>query len=536
MPTIRRKARQAVKERTSGSEDVGRIFTMALFALSVFAIGLFLWLSFGGQIPLKPQGYRFKVPLTDGPNLVTEADVRMSGVDIGKVKTEKLDTGGARSIAELEIQEQYAPIPSDTRAILREKTLLGETYIELSPGSPPPTPTLKENATLPQAQVEESVQFDEILRIFDGETKQAYREWMTGTAQAARNGAGEDLNDAFGNLAPFAIDGADLLEVLDGQRGDLKALIRDTGRVFGALSEGEGRLRSLIVNSEEAFSALAAEEESLKETFRILPTFLDESRLTVNSLDRFARNTDPLVTRLKPVAADLPPTLRDLGRLAPDLRQLFIDLRPLIREAPDTLPDGARFLRGLTDEGVVEALHTFLPEFNPILSYTDYGQNVLNNFISVGGGATNYRFNAQPFKGDFKGRPEATNGLGVLGQFGIINDRSLNANLRRPSYERGNAYPNPSFYNRARAFGGPLETWDCDPNGGEQRDPREDDPPCFVEPDDLFDGNKYPRLERGETSDVPPLRHNEPCDRPSNPPGSLRAGCGDLTGSPYRGG
>jgi phospholipid/cholesterol/gamma-HCH transport system substrate-binding protein len=357
---------------------------------------------------------------------------------------------------------------------------------------------------------------------------------MKGTALASRGGAGEDLNDALGNLAPFTVDGADLLEVLNGQRSELKSLINNTGRVFGALSEGDGVLRSLIVNSEETFEALASEQASLEETFRILPTFLDESRRTVDRLDRFARNTDPLVTRLKPVAADLPPTLRDLGRLSPDLRQLFIDLRPLINESPETLPEGARFLRGLTDEGVVKAVHTFFPEVNPILSFADYQQGVLNNFLTVGGGATSYRFGEAPAKGDFKGRPQAQNGLGALGQMAIINGRSLRPNPERPDYERANTYVEPNAYNRARAFG-IIEAWDCEPNGGPQRDPEEEDPPCFVEPDSLFDGNKWPRLERGETSDVPALRHNEPCDRPSNPPGSLRAGCGKLTGNPYRG-
>ena len=33
-----------------------RILTMAVFALSCFGLLLFLWLSFGGSIPLKPQG------------------------------------------------------------------------------------------------------------------------------------------------------------------------------------------------------------------------------------------------------------------------------------------------------------------------------------------------------------------------------------------------------------------------------------------------------------------------------------------------
>ena len=43
--------------------------------------------------------------------------------------------GGSRRRAEatLELDARYAPIPADTQAILRQKTLLGETYVELTP-------------------------------------------------------------------------------------------------------------------------------------------------------------------------------------------------------------------------------------------------------------------------------------------------------------------------------------------------------------------------------------------------------------------
>ena len=511
------------------ASSLGQIMTMALFALSVFAITLFLWLSFGGQIPLKPQQYRFKVPLTEGAQLVSEADVRISGVNVGRVKKETLDPSGARSIAELEIEEQYAPIPADTRAILRDKTLLGEAYIELSPGDPN-APTLPENATLPQAQVDEQVQFDEVLRIFDPETKQAFRQWMSGSADAFGQGAGEDVNNALGNLAPFTVDATDLFAVLDEQRPQVAQLVRNTGRVFGALNQGEGTLRHLIVNSNKTFDALADEQDSLRETFAILPTFLDESRLTVNRLDRFAHNTNPLVTRLKPVAAELPPTLRDLRALSPHLRQLFIDLRPLIRQSPRTLPEGARFIRGLVDEGVMRGLHTFLAEVNPILSYSNYAQMTLSTFLSNGAAGLNFRLGSHPAKGEYKGRPEAQNGLGALGQIGVINDRTFKFNQNRTDDpgERANAYPDPTAYNRVRALG-IINSWDCVPNGTEQRDPNEDDPPCFVEPDSLFDGNKYPTLSRGELSASPPVRSNEPCDRPDPPDeGSLLAGCVPL--------
>src|SRR4029078_7478657 len=105
---------------------VTRILIAAGFALSCFALALFLWIAFGGPLPLKPEGYRFEVPFTEATQLAQESDVRISGVSVGKVK--RIDLGDNTAIATIEMDSKYAPVPSDTRAILRQKTLLGETY------------------------------------------------------------------------------------------------------------------------------------------------------------------------------------------------------------------------------------------------------------------------------------------------------------------------------------------------------------------------------------------------------------------------
>lgn len=115
--------------------SVGRILIMVGFALSCFGLLLFLWLAFGGAVPLKAQGYRFTVSFREAGQLAQEADVRISGVSVGKVKVVKPDTSNGTSDATIELQSRYAPIPKDTKAILRQKTLLGETYVELTPGA-----------------------------------------------------------------------------------------------------------------------------------------------------------------------------------------------------------------------------------------------------------------------------------------------------------------------------------------------------------------------------------------------------------------
>ena len=67
--------------------SLGRILAMVAFALSCVGILMFLWLSFGGAVPLRPEGYRVEVQFPEATQLAQEADVRISGVKVGRVRT-----------------------------------------------------------------------------------------------------------------------------------------------------------------------------------------------------------------------------------------------------------------------------------------------------------------------------------------------------------------------------------------------------------------------------------------------------------------
>ncbi len=310
--------------------SVGRILAMVVFSFSCLGILLFLWTSFGGPIPLRPKGYEFKVAFPEATTLPDQADVRIAGVSVGKVVKLSLDKGGARTLATIDVKKGFAPIPKDTKAILRQKTLLGETYVELTPGDPKGG-SLPDGARLADTQVEPTVELDEILSAFDPSTRKAFRQWIQQSAQTIQGGRGQDLNDALGNLQGFAQDGADVLGVLDQQSADLHNFVKNTGVVFHALTERDGQLRSLVTNSNDVFSATASEQNALSRTFDILPTFEDESKATLAKLQGFSSNADPVVNDLKPVADKLQPTVKDLSVLAPSLETLFKKrLPPLI--------------------------------------------------------------------------------------------------------------------------------------------------------------------------------------------------------------
>src|SRR5436305_1852860 len=325
--------------------SLGRIAAMVIFALSCFGLLTFLWISFGGSVPLKAKQYELKINFPEATTIAEAADVRIAGVTVGKVRSKTLDKGANRTTVVLKIDPKYAPLPKDTRAILRQKTLLGETFVELSPGHKA-AGNLPDGGTLSNAQVEPTVELDEILRIFDPATKKAFRSWVQESSKTISGTAPQDLNAALGNLASFAQDGAAVLQVLNTQSTAVRQLIKNTGVVFAALHQRKAELRQLIVNSDRTFSALSAEQNALADTFRIFPTFLDESRLTLARLQTFAINTDPLVNDLKPVADNLGPTIRDPGALSPGLQRLFLRLPPVIRDLNADLPATAAFLRG----------------------------------------------------------------------------------------------------------------------------------------------------------------------------------------------
>jgi virulence factor Mce-like protein len=413
---------------------LGRLLTMVLFALSCFGLLLFLWLAFGGPVPLKPKGYAFKIAFPEATQLAEQADVRMAGVSIGKVTHKDIENKGHANttVATIQLDPQIAPLASDARAILRQKTLLGETYVELTPGTHG-AKKIPENGWLADARVHDAVQLDEIFQALDPVTRRAFQNWQQDLAKGIR-GHGQDFNDALGNLPGFVASGDDVLAVLDAQSAAVQRLIRNTGVTFGALTQNEAQLKNLITGSADTFGALASQNEALAETFKIFPTFLDESRKTFTKLEAFSRNTRPLIQDLRPVARDLRPTLRAVKAFAPDLENTFRKLDPLITASKQGLPALRQTLDATTP--LLGQLQPFLEQLNPILQYLEYYQWQTADFISNGAGAL----------ADTVAVSDTTHQRGhYLRQWGPTGQETLAFWPKRPGVDRGNAYLPPVY-------------------------------------------------------------------------------------------
>jgi phospholipid/cholesterol/gamma-HCH transport system substrate-binding protein len=406
-----------------------RILVMVGFAFSCCAILLYLWLTFGGGVPLSAKGYRIKAPFPEAATLAQEADVRISGVKVGEVKTKDLDLNGNATTVVMEIEPKYAPLAADTKATLRQKTLLGETYVELSPGSRS-GPKIQDGGSLKPGAIGDTVQLDEIFRSFDPETRRAFQTWLDQQGKAVGQ-RGRDLNAALGNLTPFAEDANALLEILNDQSRETRTLVRDTGVVFDALTERDGQLADLISNSNRVFKTTASRDRALAETFTILPTFIDEGRVTTDRLTEFANFTNPLITQLRPAVRQLSPTLVDLRRLAPDLKGLFRDLGPLITVARTGIPATEEFLNDT--KPLLRQLDPFLRDVNPILDWLGIYRREIASFFSLDAAAT-----------QAVDRPPGASGpVHYLRTANPLNPENLAAYPRRIATNRPNPYVAP---------------------------------------------------------------------------------------------
>jgi phospholipid/cholesterol/gamma-HCH transport system substrate-binding protein len=352
-------------EMQKRAPTLGNLLVIILFVLSCFGLLMFLWESFGGPLPLKPKGYRFTVAVPRTITLAEESDVRISGVDVGHVVSLKLGKDG-RTHVTLEIAGQYAPIRANMHAILRQKTLLGETYVQLIPEGQTGR-YLPDEGQLANSQVEPSVTLDDILSAFDPKTRRDFQVWQQAVAEGI-NGRGEQINASFAELEPFVEHANQLVSILDSQEGAVRALVHNTGVVFNALASRDHQLEGLIVNGERTFHAAAEGSQAFANAFRALPTFEHNSRVALKEIDKFAADASPYLDEFRPTERQLALLLQSAKPFAPEFNKFLTALGPLTKAAKTGLPDIKKSL-DLTVP-VLENLRPVLHNLDPFLQYT----------------------------------------------------------------------------------------------------------------------------------------------------------------------
>jgi virulence factor Mce-like protein len=312
-----------------------QLVTIVVFVLICFGVGLFVWRTFGGTTPLQAKGYQVHVLFgSEGTQLTQGSDVRIAGVSVGEVTGVR--TRDERVDATVQLESRYAPMPRDTRAIVRYKTLLGESYVELTPGTRG-GPALREGDTLALGNVHPKQTVDEVLSTFDAPTRARFKEFM-GDMNVALRDRGDDLNAVLGNAAPASEDLGRLAMTLDAEAPALRALVRDSATALQTVADRTESTQRLVRSGDAVFATTASRDHALTDSIRALPPFLSQLRTTLREVDATGTVARPVFARLRPVAPLLKPALEQTAALAPTLRSTFSRLDPIVRMAGRTIP------------------------------------------------------------------------------------------------------------------------------------------------------------------------------------------------------
>jgi hypothetical protein len=291
-------------------------------------------------------------------------------------------------------------------------------------------------------------------------------------AAVAIEGQGQNLSYAIGNLEPTFQEFEGLFRVLNSQEAAVSTLFSSGAKTFEALRGREGELADLIRSSNELFKTTATRNKDIEALFRAFPTFQDESRLTIDRLQHFAVNADPLSKQLVPVAEELSPTLVAFGKLAPEAKKLFEALPPVEKEAPT----GFAALRKLFRDDfppLLRASEPFVRNLNPLVTGLNlYKREFAGTFGNL----------AAAFHGQLIGENAKGEHLRYLRVMGPINAESLSSYSNRLVLNRNSPYSPPGWAELLK--NGYLPTYDsrqCTAGSSVTINPNTASSPAFLE-------------------------------------------------------
>jgi virulence factor Mce-like protein len=377
--------RTATKRRHSPRHFgiVGVVGILALLAAVVISYRA------NSGLPFQPS-YRVFVDVPNADRLNHYADVRIGGVRVGEVQSLAAVPGtrAAKPFGRLELSlsPSVGRLPVDSRVQIRSASVLGATYVDLTPGHS--SRKLAAGGTLPLSQVASTVQLTDLLDVFDHSTATSIRNVLGGLGDGLA-GRGDDLNWAITSLAGLAEPLTRVLGAFASPQAELAGFLHGYELTVGALAPVSSQLSGLIADAATTFGALSAARTALGQTIDALPVAESATTTALADLRPALRGLARLARDLRPGAALLPTTLPALNRalaagVAPltavpaFARGLRGTLRALDAVGADPAATGA--LRQLT--AAVSAINQLLVKLTP----AQVGCNILGiwgrNFAS----------------------------------------------------------------------------------------------------------------------------------------------------------
>ncbi|MFE6507580.1 MlaD family protein [Nocardioides sp. NPDC057767] len=365
-------------------QRTGRMVTLAVF-FGVCAIIMFiLYSGTGAKRPvLDSEEYTATVVIPDVDNLVQASQVQVAGVKVGQVRSVEVSDKGAEVVFALD--DEYAPLHEGAELRVAERSLVGESYLALTPGKGTEIPS---GAELPAGMVRPSAQLRDVLASLDEESRGDMRELLRSLG-AGTSGAEGDLDTLMTGLGDLGREGHTALDAIAAQSEDLDKLARQTSQVLQALDTGEGQIADLVDNANQITGATAGQRGAIEATLREAPETLAATQTASDSLVSLSVALGPVAKDLRAAGPGLTTALGELPATTKDLRGMLEPLSGVLDQAPATLDRVPTFSNDV--RATIPTAQATLADVNPMLSYIKpYGPELAAYFANFNA-VLNYR-------------------------------------------------------------------------------------------------------------------------------------------------
>lgn len=251
-----------------------------------------------GGADLGDHPYTVKAHFKDVLDLVPQSGVKVNEVPVGRVEDIQLAPDGWTAEVTMRVNGDV-DLPANALAMLRQSSLLGEKYVELS--APPQGEghgKLADNATIPIARTNRNTEIEEVL----------------GALSMLLNGGGvEQLQ----NIAQ------ELNNALEGNEPDIRATLSDVDTLVSTLDESKDDITRAIDGVNELAGTLASEKDQLAGAIDSLGPGLkvinDQRGQLVTMLQSLDSLSDIAVNTVNASQSDI---VADLKALTPALQKL----------------------------------------------------------------------------------------------------------------------------------------------------------------------------------------------------------------------
>jgi phospholipid/cholesterol/gamma-HCH transport system substrate-binding protein len=285
--------------------SVGALVTVSALTLSGCAFNGIYDLPLPGGADLGDHPYTVNVEFRDVLDLTPQAGVKVDEVPVGRVENVGLTKDGWHALVTLRVNGDIK-LPANAIANVKQSSLLGEKYVELaSPGDDQAQGKLADNATIPLARTNRSVEVEELLG--------ALSLLLNGGGVDQLNTITKELNNATSGREPdikALLDNANqLVTNLDQQSRNITRAIDGLNRLSSTLNGQKDKLVGAVDNLGPGLGVLEQQRGQLVTMLQALDNLSGVATDTVN------RSQKDLVADLKA----LTPTLQKLGEAGNDL-------------------------------------------------------------------------------------------------------------------------------------------------------------------------------------------------------------------------